>query len=114
MSFTRGNHISVVSRVVQRIGNPLSWHPAHKCLLAAAICTGFVVWYSLVLFYLWLHPVVAPYVDQAFLAAALKGQAGSIVAWLCLTGVALKMRRASSDCRSLVAATFMLYIAETC
>ena len=53
----------------------------------------FVIWYAAVALYLLDHPMLAPYVDRAFLPFILRVDAILVTGWLIIIGAALVLRR---------------------
>src|SRR5262245_9622559 len=101
---------SVVTRVRERIGNPLNWHPADRCLFVGLILLPFGIWYWLVVQYGRAHLQAAPYLNASFLDTAWRVQSGFVAAFVLLVLSAMACRRSRSECRWLQRATMLLYV----
>ena len=58
-------------RIHRRLGDPLAWSTAGKCLFVALTFLTFSLWYCVSWFYLLQNPAAAPWVAHDFLPVAL-------------------------------------------
>ena len=65
---------SRLGMLLARMGNPLNWSMADKCLLGALLLLPFVAWYAVVCYVALRRPDLAPYLDQAVLHRAFRFQ----------------------------------------
>jgi class 3 adenylate cyclase len=91
--------------LIDRIGDPLAWSAADKCLFVAVTFLTFTLWYWASWYYMLRHPEVAPYLDHAFLPFALRVQTATILAWTLVIAAALAVRRRRPEYRALVVVT---------
>jgi class 3 adenylate cyclase len=96
-------------RLFRRIGNPLEWCAADRCLLAALICLAFTVSYNIAGLYYFAHPEIADFVHPP--AARLQFQIGIllILGWAIIAAAALYLRRRTPENPTLVYATCLHY-----
>lgn len=85
-----------------RLGNPLKWSAANKCILGSLVMLSFNVWYCFGVYYALSYPGAAPYLNQPFLAVTFRVQLGLLAWWLGLAGAALWLRRSSPESPLLV------------
>jgi class 3 adenylate cyclase len=99
-----------LSWLTEKVGNPLAWSDADKCLLIAAALLPFTAWHAAILYYVRTHPESAPYYNLEFVERT----AGlhSIIwfgGWCLIAAAALVLRRRKADAPLLVSATVQLY-----
>ena len=97
-------------QLFKRIGNPLEWCAADRCLLAALVCLTFNILYILMGVYYLTHPELVAYVHPAgarlFFRFAIFALAPG---WALIAVAALLLRRRSPENRILVLATVVHY-----
>jgi len=97
-------------QMFKRIGNPLEWSAADRCLLAAVVCLTFNILYILAGFYYLSGGLNLDYVDPAgarlFFRFAIFALAPG---WALIAVAALLLRRRSPENRILVLATALHY-----
>jgi adenylate cyclase len=98
-------------RATERIGNPLEWTLAAKCLLVGVgILLPTNLWFVGWEYYLSLHPEIAPYIDRPFLAVALPIQLWVFCGgWAGIGLVSLLMRRGRADSHVLKHVTIQFF-----
>jgi class 3 adenylate cyclase len=100
----------VLAPVLARLGNPLSWSVADRCLLVAVAVLPFAAWHTAILYHGLAHPETAPYLDHAFIARIAPFVAFAwLGGWIALVLVALLVRRRFPDLLLLETATIQLY-----
>ena len=99
-----------LSRLLTRIGNPLAWSDADKCLLVALAVLPFTAWHAAILHYVRAYPETAPYYSLEFVERT--ARLHSLVwfgGWCLIAVAALVLRRRRADAPLLVSATVQLY-----
>lgn len=97
-------------RLASRLGDPLAWSAADKCLFVALIFLTFTLWYWVSWFYLLRNPDSAPYVAHDFLPTALRVQTVAVVSLACLVVAALVLRRRPAHASVLIAPTLAVCV----
>jgi adenylate cyclase len=95
-----------------RLGDPLSWSGAEKCLFVATVFLTFTLWYGALELVLTRHREFAPYYDRVFLPTALTVQSATIMAWLLVLVVAWVSRQRGVQPRRLVPVTILIALWE--
>src|SRR4029453_14622134 len=95
-----------------RLGDPLSWSGAEKCLFVATVFLMFTLWYGALELVLTRHREFAPYYDRVFLPTALTVQSATIMAWLLVIVVAWVSRQRGVQPRRLVPVTILIALWE--
>ena len=86
---------SLLGRLLARVGNPLNWGLADRCLLVAVSSLLFAVLHQLMWLRIFSRPEAAPYLDRVYLARVYPFWiAGYVGSWLVVSLAALATRPA--------------------
>jgi class 3 adenylate cyclase len=107
---TRGAGLG--ARLLERIGDPVAWSDAQRCLLVAVASITFLLWYSAPELYAVSRPEAHPYFNPAILPFVLRVQAGILIAWLAVLVRGLMLRRRRAPAPVLVGVTIALAMAQ--
>ena len=101
----------LLGRWIARVGNPLTWSVADRCLLSTLIVLFFGAYFLAVEYFVLLpHPEIAPYFNGPHFERRLYWDVAICIgAWLVLLIAALICRRRSPDNRMLVHAVSQLF-----
>jgi class 3 adenylate cyclase len=101
-----------IIRLAARLGSPLTWSDADRCILAGVVILPIALWHEQSLVFFLTNPTAAPYVDRQFLQWLLPWQrllwSGG---WLAIIMVGLVVRRWAPDSRLFVAVTVQFFAA---
>jgi adenylate cyclase len=105
------DRVSLVRRLASRVGNPLEWSAADKCLLVGVVLMlPFTAWFAVLGWYVARRPEVAPYIDRDFLRVALAVQVWAFTGgWLAIVAAALWLRRRAPESRVIVHLTIQFF-----
>ena len=102
---------SPLRRIAKRIGSPLEWSNADRCLVASTLTLSIVTPYFGWLFYVLEHPATATYLDHHFLETKLAILFVLFVGgWLAIVVASLWSRRRAPDTRLLVYVLAQFYV----
>ena len=102
---------SLFQYMKERIGNPIDWTNADRCLVASTLTLFIVTPYFGWLFYVLKHPAKAPYLDYHFLEIILPIAFILFVGgWLAIVVASLWSRRRAPDTRLLVNVLAQFYV----
>ncbi len=105
---------SSIARLTARLGNPLTWSAADRCIFAGVVILPFTLWFDAILRYYLRNPTAAPYIDREFLVWLLpREELFWIGGWLAIIALGLLFRRRAPESRLLVAATVNLFSVGT-
>jgi class 3 adenylate cyclase len=99
-----------LEKLLARIGNPLTWSTADRCLLLACAVVPFAAWHTLILYRALWHPDAMPYFDQAVLSQVAPMVAiGWLGGWMLIGVLAFVVRHRWPQAWWLTSATVYLY-----
>ena len=98
-----------MAHLFRRIGNPLEWCAADRCLLAALVCIAFIASYIAAALYYLTHPEIADYVHYPTARLFYHHALVILVGWVIIAAAALFVRRRRPENNTLVLATCLLY-----
>ncbi len=98
-----------LAALCRRLGNPIEWCTADRCLLAALVCLGSLMMYTVAGLYYLADPNIAEYVHLPTARLFLNFAFLLEIAWLLIGAAALWLRRRSPESQTLVLATCLLY-----
>jgi class 3 adenylate cyclase len=104
------DHRGVIEKLLARIGNPLTWSIADRCLLIAGAVLPFAAWHTLIFYDALWRPEASAYYDQAILS-----QVAPMLAilwlggWFLIAVAALVVRRRWPEAWGLTPATVYLF-----